>query len=79
MSGFDFESLTLDEVETIENLIGESVDEAFKDGKPKGKALKSFIWIINKRSNPNFTMEDASKVSLGDAIATLQGDSQKKA
>jgi len=52
MNAFDFESLTLEEVETIENLVGESIDSAFGNGKPKGKALKSFIWVVMKRDNP---------------------------
>lgn len=79
MTGFDFESLTLEEVETIENLVGESIDEAFESGKPKGKALRVFMWVITKRTNPNYTIEEASKVSLKDAIALLKGDSAKKA
>ena len=79
MNEFDFESLTLEEVETIENLIGLSIDEAFGNGKPKGKALKVFTWIMKKRTNPSFTIEEASKLSLRDALSMIQGDSEKKA
>lgn len=64
---FDFESLTLEEVETIELLTGSSIDELMDAGKPKGKALKAIIFIANKRTNPNFTLEDAGKISLKDA------------
>lgn len=78
MNSFDFESLTLEEVETIENLVGASIDEAFGDGKPKGKALKVFTWVITKRTNPDFTIEQASKVSLRDSLAMIQGDDAKK-
>jgi hypothetical protein len=78
MNGFDFESLTLEEVETIENLIGESIDRAFGDGKPKGKALKVFVWAIMKRSDPKFTIEQASKFSLSQALEMIQGDKEKK-
>ena len=78
MNDFDFESLTLDEVETIENLVGASIDEAFGTGKPKGKALKVFVWIITKRSDPKYTIEQASKLSLKEALSMIQGDSEKK-
>ena len=78
MNSFDFESLTLEEVELIENLVGESIDQAFGDGKPKGKALKVFTWIVIKRNNPKFTIEEASKYTLNQALSMIQGDEAKK-
>lgn len=78
MSNFDFESLTLEEVETLEALTGEAIDQAFANGKPKGKVLKCFIWIVMKRDNPKFTIEDASKFSLSQALSMVQGDDEKK-
>jgi hypothetical protein len=78
MNNFDFESLTLEEVELIENLTGTSIDEAFGNGKPKGKVLKVFIWIMMKRDNPKFTIEEASKFSLKQALSMVQGDDEKK-
>ncbi|MFY9238375.1 MAG: hypothetical protein WAO78_05790 [Roseovarius sp.] len=78
MNSFDFESLTLEEVELIENLVGESIDQAFGDGKPKGKALKVFTWIVIKRTNPKFTIEEASKYTLNQALSMIQGDEAKK-
>jgi hypothetical protein len=78
MNKFDFESLTLEEVEVIENLTNTSIDEAFSDGKPKGKALAAFVWVVMKRDNPNYKMEDAKKLSLKEALAMIQGDEAKK-
>jgi hypothetical protein len=78
MNSFDFESLTLEEVELIENLTATSIDEAFGNGKPKGKVLKVFIWIMMKRDNPKFTIEEASKFSLKQALSMVQGDDEKK-
>jgi hypothetical protein len=78
MSKFDFESLTLEEVELIENLTNSSIDEAFGDGKPKGKALSAFVWVVHKRTNPNYKMEDAKKLSLKEALSMIQGDETKK-
>ena len=78
MNKFDFESLTLEEVELIENLTRTSIDEAFGEGKPKGKALSAFVWVVEKRNNPNYKMEDAKKLSLKEALSMIQGDETKK-
>jgi len=78
MNQFDFESLTLEEVEVIENLTNSSIDEAFGNGKPKGKALASFVWVVKKRQNPNYKIEEARKLSLKEALEIIQGDETKK-
>ena len=78
MNYFDFESLTLEEVELIENLTNSSIDEAFANGKPKGKALAAFVWVVLKRNNPNYKMEDAKKLSLKEALSMIKGDEEKK-
>jgi hypothetical protein len=78
MSSFDFESLTLEEVEIIENLTNSSIDEAFSEGKPKGKALTAFVWVVLKRDNPTFKIEDARKLSLKQALDMVKGDDSKK-
>lgn len=78
MRNFDFQDLSLEEVELIENLIGVAIDEAFEDGKPKGKALKVFVWVMTKRTNPNYTIEEASKLSLKQAFAMIKGEDEKK-
>jgi hypothetical protein len=78
MNKFDFESLTLEEVELIENLTNSGIDEAFGNGKPKGKALAAFVWVVLKRENPNYKMEDAKKISLKEALGMIKGDDSKK-
>ena len=75
---FDFESLTLDEVETIELITGSSIDTLMQQEKPKGKALKALIYVGKKRTNPNFTLEDAGKVSLKDAQTIFLDESDPK-
>jgi len=63
-----FSTLTLDEVETIENLSGMPMDELMGVGKLKGKALKAIIWVAKKRVDPNYKMEDAGKVTFSEAL-----------
>jgi len=75
----NFESLTLEETETLEQLTGLSIDSLMDSGNPRGKVLKSFVWIINKRNNPSYTIEQASKVTLKEAFALFNGDSDPKA
>jgi hypothetical protein len=78
MNKFDFDSLTLEEVELIESLTNTGIDQAFADGKPKGKALAAFVWVVTKRTNPDYKMEDAKKVSLKEALGMIKGDEEKK-
>jgi hypothetical protein len=63
-----FSTLTLDEVETIENLAGQAMDELMGVGKLKGKALKAIIFVAKKRTNADFKMEDAGKVTFSEAL-----------
>jgi hypothetical protein len=72
------ELLTLDEIETIENILGLSIDEAFADGKPKGKAVKVFIWVSKKREDPTYTIEEAGQLSFEESMKILGEATQKK-
>jgi hypothetical protein len=44
------------------------MDELMGVGKLKGKALKAIIWVAKKRTNPDFKMEDAGKVTFSEAL-----------
>jgi hypothetical protein len=73
-------TLTLDEVETIENLSGTPMDELMGVGKLKGKALKAIIWVAKKRIDPNYKMEDAGKVTFSEALELFKAaDADPKA
>ena len=73
-----FEELTLGEIEEIEMLLGRSVDEAFADGQPKGRALRVFYFIVKRREDPKFKFEDTEKVSQSEALALLAGNDPKE-
>jgi hypothetical protein len=66
-NAFDFESLTLNEVEQIELITGASIDQLMDAGQPKGKAMKAIIYTVKKRTDPNFTLEQAGAVSMTEA------------
>jgi hypothetical protein len=74
----DWESLTLDEVEQIETFTGIAIDKIMDDGVPRGRSLKVILWIIKKRTDPNYTLEQAGKLQLGDATNLLGGGDDPK-
>jgi hypothetical protein len=75
---FDFESLTLNEVEQIELITGVSFDQILDAGNPKGKAMKAIIFIMKKRLDPNFTIEQAGSMSMTEANALFAGEDDPK-
>jgi hypothetical protein len=75
---FDFESLTLNEVEQIELITGSSIDQLMDAGQAKGKAMKAIIFVMKKRTDPNFTLEQAGAISMTEANALFAGESDPK-
>jgi hypothetical protein len=75
---FDFESLTLNEVEQIELITGSSIDQLMDAGQAKGKAMKAIIFIMKKRTDPNFTLEQAGNISMTEANALFAGGDDPK-
>ena len=75
---FDFESLTLNEVEQIELITGSSIDQLMDAGQAKGKAMKAIIFIMKKRIDPNFTLEQAGALSMTEANALFAGEADPK-
>ena len=73
-ASIDFNSLTLDEVETIENLTGVSTDKLADDKTPKGKNLKVLIFVMKRRIDPSFTLEQAGQLTLTDAMSLFGAD-----
>jgi hypothetical protein len=75
---FDFESLTLNEVEQLELITGTSIDQILDRGQAKGKAMKAIIFIMKKRIDPNFTLEQAGDISMVEANAMFAGEDDPK-
>ena len=69
----DINSLTIGEIEEIEELGGTSIDEMFSAGAKKGKALRAIAYITKRRENPEFSWEDAGnlKINLGETSPKL--------
>lgn len=73
-----FEELTLAEIEEIELLANAPIDSVFQDGKPKGRGLRAFVYIIKRRENPNYKFEDTANVTQKEATKLLTGDNPKE-
>lgn len=74
---FDLNSLTIGEVEEIENVTDTPIDKLFSvDGK-KGTMMRVIAYVQGRRSNPEFTWEEAGNTRIElDASALDQGKAQ---
>lgn len=61
---FDISSLTIEEIELVEDITDTPIDELGNKGVKKGKLLRAIAYIEGRRANPDFTLEDASKVMV---------------
>jgi len=60
----NIDSLTLDEIEIIEDLIDAPLDSLGKPGAKKARLLKAMAYVIKRRDNPDFTLEDAGRLKI---------------
>jgi hypothetical protein len=74
----DFDTMTLNEIEQIELLTGRSIDSIMDDGAPRGRVFKAIIFVFKKRTDPNFTFEQAGEFSMEQATALFSGDDDPK-
>ncbi|MFE5621724.1 hypothetical protein ACFQ8S_06880 [Streptomyces virginiae] len=58
------DSLTLNEIEMIEDIIDGPLDGIAKPGAKKAKLLKAMAFVIKRRDNPDFTLEDAGNLRI---------------
>lgn len=65
----DLNSLTLGEVEELEELCGRSIDTLL-DGS-KGRVMRALYWVVARRSDPSLTWEATANLSLVDVSAVL--------
>lgn len=63
---FDPNSLDVGEMIAMEEVAGEGCLIQLSEGKPSAKLIGAIVWILNRRDNPDFTLEDAYKVKVAD-------------
>ncbi|MFD9904789.1 hypothetical protein [Streptomyces sp. NPDC059063] len=60
----DIDSLTIDEIDVIEEIIDGPLDALAKPGARKAKMLRAMAVVIKRREDPTFTAEDAGKLKI---------------
>ncbi|WP_030779360.1 hypothetical protein [Streptomyces sp. NRRL S-920] len=60
----DIDSLTIDEIDVIEEIIDGPLDSLAKPGARKAKMLRAMAVVIKRREDPSFTAEDAGKLKI---------------
>jgi hypothetical protein len=58
------DSLTVGEIEEIEELSGQSVGVLSQDSIPKGKVLRAIAFVIARRDDPAMTWEDSYSIRV---------------
>ena len=68
---FDINELDLGELEDLADAAG--IDPlALNEGwQPDLKAVRAFVWLLKRREDPGFTLEDARRVKLHELAALV--------
>lgn len=72
----DLDRMTLAELETIEEVAGADAARAMMNGQMSAKALIAVVYVVKRRDNPAFTLEDAKAMRV---TALKQPDAAGKA
>lgn len=64
--------LTIDEIDEVEQHVGVAIDSVFDGTAPRAKALRAIAWVVKRRDDPTFTLEDAGKLRIN--LATREPD-----
>ena len=65
----DLDSLTIGEVIEIEEITGLAMDAMQDPSAPKGRMLQAMAFISRRRTDPDFTLEEALNLKL-----SVEGD-----
>lgn len=71
----DMDAMTLGELEQIEEIAGADAVKAMMGGQMRAKALIAVAYVVKRRDNPEFTLEDAKAMRV---MALKQADAVGK-
>jgi len=74
MKKFDIESLTLNEVEIIEDMTGKSIEAIGDVTAPKGAVLKAMVFVVMRRDNPDVTADEAGDMPMTEVMGLFGAD-----
>jgi hypothetical protein len=67
----DIESLTIDDIETIEDMIGAPIDKLGDPSMPKGKMLRALAFVKARKTDPDATPESVGGMRIEVATDTV--------
>jgi len=59
----DIDSLTLGDIEDIENYAGLSFSDIGEDKPGVSKLRTALVWVLKRKTDASFTIEDARKIT----------------
>lgn len=70
---FDLDKVTVGDIVDIEETVGMAWDDIVDMDSPPTKVLLAMLWIVKRRDNPAFTLDDARATPLADVQALTVG------
>jgi hypothetical protein len=68
----NFDDLRIREIEDIEEITGQPISQIMASGQPMAKALRAIAYVMKRREDPEFTLEQAGELRInlteGDAV-----------
>lgn len=69
----DQSEITLGELADVEEMLGRSLSSAFEGGQ--ARAIAALVWVIKRRTEPDYPFDEALKVKIGDLDVVVPGSS----
>ena len=66
--------MTLGEMETIEELSGSKLSALVEDGEYNIKVLRAFIFVMERRNNPNYDYAETASIKFSDFEITADDE-----
>lgn len=63
---FDLDKITVGDIVDIEETCGMPWDDIVDMDTPPTKVLLAMLWVVKRRDNPDFTLDDARNTPLAD-------------
>lgn len=60
----DINSMTIADIETIEEITGQPIDKIGDPNAPKGKMMRALAFVKARKDNPDVTMEDVGNMVI---------------
>lgn len=70
------DDFTLGEIDMIENITGASIGSIAGEDKPQARFLMAMATVLRKREDPEFTLEDASKLRMSELQDIIGSDDE---